>query len=73
MSEAHWNRYVATLETLEEIEGVLDAANLLGRRIPSLEADLLEKRVIALSIPSTANEARQITTRIRALAERAEK
>jgi len=68
----HCRRYVPTLVSLEEVEGVLWAADVLSRSIPLAESALLEARVADLCTPATSDRAREIITRLRAKTERSE-
>jgi hypothetical protein len=63
---------VSKLASLEEVEGVLWAADTLGRALPAGEADLLEKRVVHLQERITENFARTLIAKIRSQTERAD-
>jgi len=64
--------YVATLKSLEEIEGVILAATLFNRRIPQAESAVLEARIVSLRMPATADQADQLIISLRAKTQRLE-
>lgn len=62
---AHWQKYVHKLASLEEIAGVIWAARELGRVLPIAEVEALERRIVSLTSPRTQEQAREVELALR--------